>query len=96
MACFHCQQAEEKYLKTLLQESGVAIPKIHDLESILELLLPLDATLGPLRRNLQSLSDYAVDYRYPNMRATTRQMNAALRHTERVRGEARSRLGLPP
>lgn len=94
-ACFHCQQAAEKYLKALLQENSVAIPKIHDLENVLDLLLPHDATLKPLRRILQSLSNYAVDYRYPDVRATTRQMNTALRHTERVRGEARSRLGLP-
>jgi hypothetical protein len=37
-----------------------------------------------------------VDYRYPDMRATTRQMAAALRHTEQVRREVRGRFGLPP
>lgn len=94
-ACFHCQQAAEKYLKALLQESGAAIPKIHDLEDVLDLLLPHDSTLAPLRRILQSLSVYAVDYRYPDIRANTRQMKAALRHTERIRGEVRRRLGLP-
>lgn len=95
LACFHCQQAAEKYLKALLQENGAAIPKIHDLEDILELVLPHDATLSPLRRILQSLSQYAVDYRYPDIQANTRQMTAALRHTDRVRGEVRRRLGLP-
>jgi HEPN domain-containing protein len=94
-ACFHCQQAAEKYLKALLQESGAAIPKIHDLESVLDLLLPHDATLAPLTRILRSLSNYAEDSCDQDMRATTRQMNAALRHTERVRGEVRGRLGLP-
>ncbi len=38
----------------------------------------------------------AVDYRYPEMRATTKGMAAAFRHVERVRGEVRTRLGLPP
>jgi hypothetical protein len=71
------------------------VPKTHKLKDLLNLLLPHDATLAPLRRILQSLSIYAVDYRYPDMRATTRQMKAALRHVERVRGEVRSRLGLP-
>lgn len=96
LACFHCQQAAEKHLKALLQESGVAVPKTHDLEDLLGLLLPHDATLAPLRRILRSLTRYAVVYRYPGVRATTRRMIAALRHAERVRGEVRRRLGLPP
>jgi HEPN domain-containing protein len=96
LACFHCQQAAEKYLKALLQNVGAVVPKTHDLEDLLDLLLPHEATLAPLRRILQSLSHYAVEYRYPGPRATTRRMRAALRHVERVRGELRGRLGLPP
>jgi HEPN domain-containing protein len=94
-SCFHCQQAAEKYLKALLLERDATIPKIHDLERVLDLLLSRDATLAPLRRILQSLSRYAEDNCDQDMRATTRQMSASLRHAERVRGEARSRLGLP-
>jgi len=95
VACFHCQQAAEKYLKALLQELGVAVPKTHNLKPLLDLLLPYDATLARLRRILLSLTKCAVDYRYPGARATTRQMQAALRHAERVRTELRARLGLP-
>lgn len=94
-ACFHCQQSAEKYLKALLQESGAVVPKTHNLKDVLNLLMPHDATLVSLRRILQSLTQYAVDYRYPGMRATTRRMAAALRHAERVRSGARTRLGLP-
>jgi hypothetical protein len=72
------------------------VPKIHDLEELLDLLLPQEATLAPLRRILRSLTRYAVEYRYPGVWATTRQMKAALRHTKRVRKEVRTRLGLPP
>ena len=53
-ACFHCQQAAGKYLKALLQEVGLAVPRTHDLEDLLDLLLPHDATLAPLRRALRS------------------------------------------
>jgi HEPN domain-containing protein len=96
LACHHCQQAAEKYLKALLQECGAAVPpKTHNLKDLLDLLLPYDATLAPLRRVLVSLTRYAVDYRYPERRATTRQMQRALRHAERVRLELRVRLGLP-
>lgn len=95
-ACFHCQQAAEKYLKALLQERGAAVPRTHDLKDLLDLLLAHDPTLAPLRRNLTGLTKYAVEYRYPGLRATTRQMQSALRTTERVRRELRARLGLPP
>ena|SRR5437879_2624797 len=95
-ACFHCQQAAEKYLKALLQEKGLAVPRTHELEDLLDLLLPHDATLAPLRRSLRSLTPYAVNFRYPGVRATTRRMQAALRLAERVRRELRARLGLPP
>jgi HEPN domain-containing protein len=94
--CFHCQQAAEKYLKALLQEFGAAVPRTHDLEDLLGLLLPHDATLAPLRRRVASLTKYAVEYRYPGLRATTRQMQSALRIVKRVRAELRARLGLPP
>ncbi len=95
-ACFHCQQAVEKYLKALLQESGAPVPKTHDLNHLIDLLLPHDATLVSLRRGAASLTKYAVEYRYPGLRATTRQMQVALRTMERVRAEVRARLGVPP
>ena len=95
LVCFHCQQAAEKYLKALLQDHGVAVPKTHNLSDLLNLLLPGDATLIPLRRALLALTRYAVDYRYPGSRTTTRQMQTALRHAGRVRREVRERLGLP-
>jgi HEPN domain-containing protein len=95
LACFHCQQAAEKYLKALLQEIGAAIPKTHDLRKLLNLLLPHDPTLAPLRRGLLPLSRCAVEYRYPGVRATRRRMEAALRRADGVRGEMRARLGLP-
>jgi HEPN domain-containing protein len=93
---FHCQQSAEKYFKALLQELGLSVPKIHDLEAIMDLLLPHDATLKPIRRGLKSLSRYAVEYRYPGWRATSRQMKSALQKAEHVRLEIRTRLGLAP
>ncbi len=96
LACFHCQQAAEKYLKAVLQERGAVIPKTHDLRDLFNLLLPHDKTLAPLRRGLLSLTRYAVEYRYPGVRATSQRMEAALRHAGRIRHEARIRLGLAP
>jgi HEPN domain-containing protein len=95
-ACFHCQQASEKYLKSLLQELGIAVPRTHDMEDLIDKLLPHDARLGALRRGVASLTKHAVESRYPGPRATTRQMHSALKIAERVRTELRARLGLPP
>ena len=95
LICFHCQQAAEKYLKALLQELGLPVPRTHDLEDLFDRLLPHDSTLRGMRRRLASLSQFAVDYRYPDMSGTTRQSKAALRATARVREQLRRRLGLP-
>jgi HEPN domain-containing protein len=93
---FHCQQAAEKYLKALLCELGLPIPRIHELHELLVLLLPHHCDLSPLKRILVSLSRYAVEYRYPGRSASTRDMRAALAHAERVRLQVRTILGLPP
>jgi HEPN domain-containing protein len=85
----------EKYLKALLQELGIVVPKTHNLKEVLELLLPHDARLAASGRRVASLTKYAVEYRYPGLRATTRQMNSGLAVAERVRAAIRPRLGLP-
>src|SRR5260370_28504401 len=96
LICFHCQQSAEKYLKGLLQELGLPVPRIHNLDDLLTLLLPHDPSLGKLARGLVSLSRYAVDIRYPGKRASKRQMVAALRQAGHVRRELRGRLALSP
>jgi HEPN domain-containing protein len=37
---FHCQQSAEKFLKAMLEEGGLLIPKTHDLDDLLSLLVP--------------------------------------------------------
>ncbi len=93
--CFLCQQSAEKYLKALLEELGQHIPKTHDLEHLLSLLLPSHPTLRSLRRGLLFLTDFAVDTRYPGNWSTKRQATSALRWAERVRQAVRSLLGMP-
>jgi HEPN domain-containing protein len=96
LVCFHCQQAAEKYLKALLQEVGAVLPKTHNLKDLLKLLLPHDGALSRLKRGLGSLSRFAVDYRYPGLRATNKRMQSAIKQAGRVRSELRLRLGLEP
>jgi HEPN domain-containing protein len=38
--CFHTQQCIEKYLKAWLQEANTAFRRTHDLEELLDLIVP--------------------------------------------------------
>lgn len=94
--CFHCQQATEKYLKSLLEELGQPIPKTHNLVTVLHLLVGLHKQLRSFRRGLDFLTRFAVGTRYPGDWANKRQAVAALRWAERIRQECRTLLGLKP
>jgi HEPN domain-containing protein len=93
--CFNCQQAAEKYLKALLEELGLGVPRTHILRDLGALLLPHYPALRSLGRGLKFLTRFAVGIRYPGDNATKRQAAAALRWTQRVRAEVRRLLGLP-
>ena len=70
--CFHCQQSAEKFLKGLLEEFGLTVPKTHDLIALQKLLAPHHPGLRGHRRGLEFLTDFAVDTRYPGNNATRR------------------------
>jgi HEPN domain-containing protein len=94
--CFHCQQSAEKYLKALLEELGVAVPRTHVLKDILALLMPHHPALTGVRRGLTFLTRFAVETRYPGDHASKRQAASALRWAARVRDSCRSLLGIRP
>lgn len=93
--CFHCQQCAEKYLKSLLEELALRVPRTHNLEDLLSLLLPHHPKLKALRRGLIFLTDFAVETRYPGDNANKRQAAAAVRWATKVREVVRPLLGLP-
>jgi HEPN domain-containing protein len=94
--CFHCQQCAEKYLKGLLEELGLPVPRTHNLDDVLNLLLPSHPELRSLSRGLIFLTDFAVDPRYPGKNAIKRQATAAVLWAGRVRMAARALLGIRP
>jgi HEPN domain-containing protein len=94
-SCFFCQQSAEKYLKALMEEQGLTIPRTHLLKSLLVLLQSLYPSLTGLRRGLVFLTRFAVGTRYPGGRASKREAEAATRWATKVRFEARTLLGLP-
>jgi HEPN domain-containing protein len=82
-------------LKALLEENGLDVPKIHDLDEICTSLVPFYVSLQPLRRGLAFLTRFAVETRYPGDNASKREAVAALRWTDKTRTAARVILGLP-
>jgi hypothetical protein len=48
-----------------LQEANIFFGKTHDLATLLDLLLPVEAAWETLRSDLQTLTVFAVAYRYP-------------------------------
>jgi HEPN domain-containing protein len=92
--CFHCQQSAEKYLKALLVELSLTVPRTHVLKDILALLLPHHASLASIRRGLTFLTRFAVETRYPGDNASKRQATAAQRWAGKVREACRTLLGI--
>lgn len=94
-ACFHSQQCAEKYMKALLEEAGITIPRTHNLAALLDLVLPLDPSWDLLRPHLTVLSGYAVAIRYPGNQADRPTARDSVRVAQAARDKARLALGLP-
>jgi hypothetical protein len=62
-ACFHAQQAVEKYLEAVLALAGVSIPRTHILEDVYDLCLAVEPALVLDRTELSVLTPYAVQLR---------------------------------
>jgi HEPN domain-containing protein len=92
--CFHCQQSAEKYLKALLQELGLPVPRTHNLLALRTMLLPRHGFVRSMRRGLEFLTRFAVGPRYPQYDASKRQAQAALRWAGKVRDACRTILGV--
>ena len=65
VACFHCQQAVEKYLKAFLVSHLVKQPRIHDIEALIRECAAFDGSFAKIQ-NISYLTDYAVELRYPD------------------------------
>ena len=91
---FFAQQSAEKYLKAVLQEYGITIPRTHDLKVLVGLLLPTLPNLKSLNRGADFLTRFAVETRYPGEGASKRQAVASLRWAAKIRLVVRSQLGL--
>lgn len=62
-ACFHAQQAAEKYLKAFLSFHDIIFPRIHAIEELLALCAELNERFADLIAETSFLTNYAVELR---------------------------------
>ena len=94
--CFHAQQSAEKYLKALMEEIGLAVPRTHVLEDLVAQLLPHYPSFRAFRQGARYLTRFAVSTRYPGKNATKRQSIVAPTWAGKIRTEVRALLKAPP
>lgn len=73
-----------KYLKAVLQESGFAIPRIHNLAELLALISKIDPSILLMQMETNIIEGYAVQFRYPGLSATKEDAKAALVAADKV------------
>lgn len=64
-ACYHAQQCAEKALKGLLTGRGIAFPRTHVIETLLDLLKANGFSIPENVDEAFELTQYAVQTRYP-------------------------------
>ena len=93
-ACFFAQQCVEKYLKARLIEEGKRFPRTHDLEVLLDLLLPIEPLLDTFRHALVDLTTFAVAFRYPGESATREMARQVVKDAGSIREQLRQDMKL--
>jgi len=66
LACFHAQQAAEKYLKGFLACCDLHVRKIHNLEILLGDCENIDSSFAELRDSAAFLNQFYIESRYPD------------------------------
>ena len=93
--CFHAQQCVEKYLKAWLQEADIRAPRTHNLEELLDLIVPTVPAWYHWQPDFKIITKYAVEPRYPGDSATTENTQHASHICNEVRQAVRTQLELP-
>ncbi len=86
-ACFHAQQAAEKYFKALLTRRQIEFPKTHDIGRLLKLLEAAVPDVAADLRGAAALTPFGVEIRYPGDQPepTANEARQALDLARRVR-----------
>ena len=92
--CFHAQQCIEKYLKAWLQEANIPVPRTHNLEDLLGLIVPTLSAWSDWQPDLKIITEYAVEPRYPGDLRTAENAQHAKFTCDEVRQAVRAQLKL--
>ena len=92
--CFHAQQCVEKYLKAWLQEANLRVPRTHNLNVLLHLIVPAHPEWRAWRTDFAKFKPHAVDARYETF-MTEADAEHAVRICTEVRTAIRAVLQLP-
>ena len=93
ICCFHCRQAVEKAVKSILVLHQINFSRSHDIGALLELLNALPAVPEEsITEDVETLTRFAVGTRYPPEDASTEEMEEALRLARRFVGWVRTSL----
>lgn len=90
--CFHAQQCIEKYLKAWLQEANAPVPRTHNLEELLALIVPTLPLWSKWQPDFKIITEYAVESRYPGDSATASNVEHAMHICDEVRQTIRTLL----
>lgn len=66
VVCFHCQQAVEKFLKAFLVKNQIEFTKTHNITALINLCSQVDQSFKEKLSDVDFLTDYAVEIRYPD------------------------------
>ena len=92
--CFHAQQCIEKYMKAWLQEANIRPQRTHELNILLNLIVPTHPEWRAWRTDFVEFQPHAVDVRYETF-ATAAQVEHAVHVCTEVRTAIRAVLQLP-
>ena len=93
IACFHAQQCIEKYFKAMLVAHGQGFPKIHKLQELSDLLEEQGVLVPLTTEQMEQLTKYAVDVRYPGDEPAVEEARGAYDLARTVRRFVRRQIG---
>uniref|UniRef100_A0A7C4Q4K3 HEPN domain-containing protein n=1 Tax=Bellilinea caldifistulae TaxID=360411 RepID=A0A7C4Q4K3_9CHLR len=93
-ACYHAQHCAEKFFKAILTSRHFEFPRSHDLDSLNQLCLQASILTGFERDDLDLLTAYDVQVRYPGEEPDEADARRAVEIARSVRTFARRWLGL--
>jgi len=89
-----CNNAVEKYMEGRLVEASASFPKTHDLEQLLDLVVPLEPLWDTFRPSMAILSNAAVLLRYPGHTISAADATKLYKAVVRMRELMRDSLGM--